>query len=63
MDVCLQIRGSDVATDESALTGESDEIKKDSKKRPFMLSGTAVMKGTGLSTGLTLLKPGLRPLV
>ncbi len=44
---CNQIRGSDVATDESALTGEAEEIKKDALKKPFMLSGTSVMKGTG----------------
>jgi magnesium-transporting ATPase (P-type) len=43
-----KVRGSDVACDESALTGESDEVKKDTKKTPFMLSGTSVMKGTGL---------------
>jgi hypothetical protein len=42
-----QIRGHDVACDESALTGESDELKKSEDKAPFMLSGTAVMKGTG----------------
>eukprot|EP00042_Codosiga_hollandica_P046002 m.476351 g.476351 ORF g.476351 m.476351 type:complete len:410 (+) comp57152_c0_seq8:48-1277(+) len=41
------IRGHDVACDESALTGESVEIKKSADKQPFLLSGTAVMKGTG----------------
>ncbi len=40
-----QIQGNDVACDESALTGEPEEIKKDPKKRPHMLSGTSVMKG------------------
>ena len=43
----VQIRGSDIACDESALTGESDEVKKSAEKNPFLLSGTAVMKGTG----------------
>lgn len=43
----LQISGSDIACDESALTGESDEVKKSAEKNPFLLSGTAVMKGTG----------------
>ena len=43
----LQIRGSDISCDESALTGESDEVKKSAEKNPFLLSGTAVMKGTG----------------
>ncbi len=43
-----KVRGADVACDESALTGESDELKKDPVESPFMLSGTAVMKGTGL---------------
>ena len=42
-----QIRGSDIACDESALTGESDEVKKSVAEAPFMLSGTAVMRGTG----------------
>ena len=42
----LLVRGADVACDESALTGESDEVKK-SEVHPFMLSGTSVMKGTG----------------
>ena len=41
-----QVRGADVACDESALTGESDEVKK-SAASPFLLSGTSVMKGTG----------------
>jgi Ca2+ transporting ATPase len=44
---CVQIRGSDIACDESALTGESEEVKKSAEKNPFLLSGTAVMKGTG----------------
>ena len=29
------------------MTGESEEVKKTIDKNPFMLSGTAVMKGTG----------------
>jgi Ca2+ transporting ATPase len=44
----VQIRGSDISCDESALTGESDEVKKSTETHPFLLSGTAVMKGTGL---------------
>ena len=45
--LACQIRGSDISCDESALTGESEEVKKTVDKNPFMLSGTAVMKGTG----------------
>ncbi len=30
------------------MTGESDEVKKSIETNPFMLSGTSVMKGTGL---------------
>jgi len=37
---------SDLKTDESAMTGETHEIKKDSRQ-PFMLSGCQVTSGTG----------------
>jgi hypothetical protein len=43
----LQIQGNDVHCDESALTGESEEQSKSPATAPFMLSGTAVTKGTG----------------
>uniref|UniRef100_A0A673APR5 Calcium-transporting ATPase n=1 Tax=Sphaeramia orbicularis TaxID=375764 RepID=A0A673APR5_9TELE len=41
------IQGNDLKTDESALTGESDHVKKSVDKDPMMLSGTHVMEGSG----------------
>ena len=35
------IEGSDVKIDESALTGETNLISKDTSEKPFMLSGTS----------------------
>ena len=43
----LLIDGADVATDESALTGEPKLIRKDPVDSPFLLSGTKVMEGEG----------------
>lgn len=42
------IKGEDVECDESALTGEPEDIKKDSENAPFVFSGTAVKNGTGM---------------
>ncbi|XP_036609320.1 plasma membrane calcium-transporting ATPase 4 isoform X1 [Trichosurus vulpecula] len=41
------IQGNDLKTDESALTGESDHVKKTVEKDPMLLSGTHVMEGSG----------------
>lgn len=42
----ILIRGQDVKTDESALTGEPEPISKNERK-PFMISGTTVNAGKG----------------
>lgn len=42
----LLLRG-DIKTNESALTGESDEIRKNPDTAPVLLSGTYVTAGTG----------------
>lgn len=41
------LRGKEMQCDESALTGESDPILKDTEVMPWMLSGTSVRKGSG----------------
>ncbi|XP_032378790.1 plasma membrane calcium-transporting ATPase 1 [Etheostoma spectabile] len=41
------IQGNDLKIDESALTGESDHVKKTVDKDPMLLSGTHVMEGSG----------------
>lgn len=41
------IDGNGVKCDESSLTGEPIMIAKDSTKKPFMLSGTKIMEGSG----------------
>ncbi|RQM20484.1 hypothetical protein B5M09_011530 [Aphanomyces astaci] len=38
---------SDLSLDESAMTGESDLLKKNRRLAPFLLSGTKVMEGVG----------------
>ncbi|KAF0690723.1 hypothetical protein As57867_017846, partial [Aphanomyces stellatus] len=38
---------NDLKLDESAMTGESDLLKKDRRLAPFLLSGTKVMEGVG----------------
>ncbi len=40
------ISGSSVKTDEAAITGESDNVVKDTVRDPFMLSGTSMAAGT-----------------
>jgi magnesium-transporting ATPase (P-type) len=40
------ISGSSVKTDEAAITGESDNVNKDTVRDPFMLSGTSMAAGT-----------------
>jgi len=42
----ILIEGYDIKIDESCMTGESDFIKKTTEK-PFLLSGTKVMEGSG----------------
>jgi len=42
----VYIDGEKLKTDESAMTGESDTVKKDESK-PFLLSGCTVAEGTG----------------
>ena len=42
----LLVQNNDLKIDESSLTGESDLVKK-GDKRPFILSGTRVMEGSG----------------
>ncbi|NXS11583.1 AT2B1 ATPase, partial [Neodrepanis coruscans] len=41
------IQGNDLKIDESALTGESDHVRKSLDKDPMLLSGTHVMEGSG----------------
>ncbi|XP_068132925.1 plasma membrane calcium-transporting ATPase 1 isoform X2 [Hyperolius riggenbachi] len=41
------IQGNDLKIDESSLTGESDQVKKNQEKDPLLLSGTHVMEGSG----------------
>ncbi|PIO22397.1 hypothetical protein AB205_0111100 [Aquarana catesbeiana] len=41
------IQGNDLKIDESSLTGESDQVKKNLEKDPLLLSGTHVMEGSG----------------
>ncbi|XP_067322425.1 plasma membrane calcium-transporting ATPase 1-like [Anolis sagrei] len=43
----LLLQGHDLKIDESALTGESDHVKKSLIKDPMLLSGTHVMEGSG----------------
>ena len=43
----LLLEGQAVVVDESAMTGESDPMKKSAQHRPFMLSGCKVMEGYG----------------
>ncbi|NXY81433.1 AT2B3 ATPase, partial [Alcedo cyanopectus] len=41
------IQGNDLKIDESALTGESDHVRKGPDLDPMLLSGTHVMEGSG----------------
>jgi magnesium-transporting ATPase (P-type) len=43
----LLVRGNDVAVSESALTGETENIRKRIDIDPFLYAGTQVMEGTG----------------
>ncbi|XP_032088126.1 plasma membrane calcium-transporting ATPase 1-like [Thamnophis elegans] len=43
----LLIQGYDLKLDESSLTGESDQVKKNLRQDPMLLSGTHVMEGSG----------------
>lgn len=42
----ILLSGNDVKADESAMTGESDAITKN-EDRPFLLSGSNIVQGTG----------------
>ena len=44
----MLVRGNNIACDESALTGEPLDIKKDLEKDPWLLSGTSLKQGDGL---------------
>ena len=59
----IMTEGSNVMCDESALTGETDEVKKsplfldspeESKISPFLISGTNVMDGQGIMLVLSV---------
>ncbi|KAL7062823.1 hypothetical protein AAHC03_01458 [Spirometra sp. Aus1] len=41
------VQSNDLKIDESALTGESDQVKKSESKDPILLSGTHVVEGSG----------------
>ena len=41
------LQSNDLKIDESALTGESDQVKKGVDVDPTLLSGTHVMEGSG----------------
>jgi Ca2+-transporting ATPase len=43
----LLLSGQSVVVDESAMTGESDPLRKDAETKPFMLSGCKVNEGYG----------------
>ncbi|XP_029140098.1 plasma membrane calcium-transporting ATPase 1-like, partial [Protobothrops mucrosquamatus] len=43
----LLLQGYDLKLDESSLTGESDQVKKNLSQDPMLLSGTHVMEGSG----------------
>jgi magnesium-transporting ATPase (P-type) len=43
----LLLHGTDIETDESALTGEPEDIKKNTEEAPFLFSGSAVKSGSG----------------
>lgn len=48
----LVFKASRMSTDESSVTGESDQVKKEDfqpgvKCNPFLISGSKVMEGTG----------------
>uniref|UniRef100_A0A158R686 Calcium-transporting ATPase n=1 Tax=Syphacia muris TaxID=451379 RepID=A0A158R686_9BILA len=43
----IVVQSNDLKVDESALTGESDLIRKDPEHDPVLLSGTHVMEGSG----------------
>ena len=43
----ILINSSDMRTDESSLTGESDQVNKSANGDPFLLSGTHVVEGSG----------------
>lgn len=43
----ILIQSNDLKLDESALTGESNEVKKSDSFDPMLLSGTQVMEGSG----------------
>uniref|UniRef100_A0A3B3QB14 Calcium-transporting ATPase n=1 Tax=Paramormyrops kingsleyae TaxID=1676925 RepID=A0A3B3QB14_9TELE len=43
----ILVQGNDLKLDESALTGESDLVKKTLDKDPMLLAGTHVMEGSG----------------
>eukprot|EP00968_Pinguiococcus_pyrenoidosus_P016788 scaffold1638_cov258-Pinguiococcus_pyrenoidosus.AAC.12 len=53
----LLLAGNNVLMDESAITGESDQLKKTPEKNPFLISGTSVSSGeltmvvVGVGTG------------
>uniref|UniRef100_A0A7S1NU91 P-type Cu(+) transporter n=1 Tax=Eutreptiella gymnastica TaxID=73025 RepID=A0A7S1NU91_9EUGL len=44
----IYIHGQDIKSDESAVTGESDIMKKNSDKDPFFISGTNITEGDGV---------------
>jgi Ca2+-transporting ATPase len=43
----LLLAGQSVISDESAMTGESDPMKKDPARKPFLLSGCKITEGYG----------------
>jgi Ca2+ transporting ATPase len=43
----LVVQASELSMDESALTGESNMVKKNVEEDPFVLAGTKVMEGSG----------------
>lgn len=43
----ILVQSNDLKIDESALTGESDQVKKSESKDPILLSGTHVVEGSG----------------
>lgn len=42
---CVYLRGDDVESNESSLTGEPEDIKKNADKDPFLLSGCQITAG------------------
>jgi hypothetical protein len=53
----IVFEASSLTANEAALTGESDDIKKNPKTAPFVFSGTQIMDGVGKYVPMYNAKP------